>query len=96
MHFECLISLLFLFDAHQVVLCTLLQHVLILDSYVYIIGHKYNAWGGKVGHSFINQSSTDLLETLQDSLHVLVPPEKVSEGAFDRVEVGDGLISLCC
>lgn len=33
-HFECLISLLLLFDPHQVVLCTLLQHVLILNSYV--------------------------------------------------------------
>lgn len=33
-HFECLISLLLLFDPHQVVLCTLLQHILILNSYV--------------------------------------------------------------
>lgn len=33
-HFECLISLLLLFDSHQVVLCTPLQHVLILDNYV--------------------------------------------------------------
>lgn len=33
-HFERLISLLLLFDPHQVILCTLLQHVLILDSLV--------------------------------------------------------------
>lgn len=33
-HFKCLISLLLLFDPHQVVLCTLLQHVLVLNSYV--------------------------------------------------------------
>lgn len=30
--FERLISLLLLFDPHQVVVCTLLQHVLILNS----------------------------------------------------------------
>ena len=31
-HFERLISLLLLFDARQVVLCTPLQHVLVLDG----------------------------------------------------------------
>lgn len=41
------------------------------------------------------QSSTDLLEALQDSLHVLKPPEKVGKGALHRVEVGNGLIPLC-
>lgn len=40
------------------------------------------------------QSSTDLLEALQDSLHVLIPPEKVGKGALHRVEVGNRLISL--
>lgn len=40
------------------------------------------------------QSSTDLLEALQDSLHVLIPPEKVGKGALHRVEVGYRLIPL--
>lgn len=40
------------------------------------------------------RSSTDLLEALQDSLHVLIPPEKVGKGALHRVEVGNRLISL--
>ena len=43
-----------------------------------------------------NRTSPDLLEALQDSLHVLVPPEEVGEGALHRVEVGNGLIALCC
>jgi len=37
---------------------------------------------------------TDLLEALQDALHVLVPPEEVGEGALHRVEVGDGRVPL--
>lgn len=34
MHLEGLVSLLLLFDPHQVVLCTLLQHFLILERHV--------------------------------------------------------------
>lgn len=43
----------------------------------------------------MKQSSADLLETLQDSFHVFISPEKVSKRALDRVEVSDGLIPLC-
>lgn len=43
---------------------------------------------------FFFYSSTDLLEALQDALHVLVSPEEVGERALHRVEVGQGLVPL--
>lgn len=37
---------------------------------------------------------TYLFEALEDSLHILVPPEEVREGALYRVEVSQGLLLL--
>lgn len=90
MDFKGLVSLLLLPDSHQVVLCTLFQHLLILDRVETTSEDVVTASSCTLCY----QVDTDLFITFQDFFHVLVPPEEIGEGALHRAEVGHRLVPL--
>ena len=95
MDLERVVPLLLLLDPHQVLLRTLLQHLLVLGSRemgLLALDWKEDRWCSVVNG--LTYPCSDLLEALQDRLEVLVPPEEVGQGALHRVEVGHGLVPL--